>query len=489
MSLSLGLLCCPEARATDGASWSEGVVYTVSVSSFPSWKLDVSAEFPHTPEYFTMSDWSSFRFDEGWSALIQDAVAIQGGESSALTPGSENRWHHGGSTGAEPIVVRYSLDLEKAFSVHRELPKTTAPWSDGRSLAIPGFCLFLFSSQQTSFQVNFLLSEGWRVDTGWPHAEDGGFYGESLDSLLKNSIVVGDHRAIEVDVDGLRISAVPLGRHADGIDQLAPIVDAHARRFRSLFEDPDNNNYLMVLLDDPWDTGESYTDSFAMAYSTPIREFNQAAWGHTIAHELFHYWLGARMEAADWAQSQWFSEGTTDYMATRAMVDGGFTTPDELFDVMQKHVSFYELFKQGIVYDKLSLVEAGSQKTTHNAAIYDGGWLVAFCFDVILREKTSNSVTMGTVLRKLWNSHRKSLTSEGYTIEQVVVIAEQLGGSEIREFSDRFVVGNESIPLEEYFRRAGLRLVVDAQMAWVRPMAEVESPVLEIRRGLIGSVD
>ncbi len=79
------------------------------------------------------------------------------------------------------------------------------------------------------------------------------------------------------------------------------------------------------------------------------------------------------MKAADWPTSQWFSEGVTDYIATRAMVDGGFMTANELFDEMQKHVSFYALFKQGIVYDDLSLVEAGSHKTTHNAAIYDGG--------------------------------------------------------------------------------------------------------------------
>lgn len=262
------------SRAEPARPWQDSTRYTVRASQSTDWSLSVTVEFPQTPKTLRMSDWSSFAHQEGWSALVRDAILVRDGSTVPLQHAAGNEWHHGEPESQSRLVVRYEIDLPSAFAAYQTLPKTTAPWTDGDSLVIPGFSMFMYADNQKSFQVNFELPAGWHVDAGWRRLKNStSFAGSSVEELHKNTCVVGDHQTLDVDAGGFHVKAVALGRHREGIALLKSVIESHAQRFQSLFNYPNQDSYLIVLIDDPWVTGESFGSSYLHSTASPINMY------------------------------------------------------------------------------------------------------------------------------------------------------------------------------------------------------------------------
>jgi predicted metalloprotease with PDZ domain len=193
--------------------------------------------------------------------------------------------------------------------------------------------------------------------------------------------------------------------------------------------------------------GESYRRSFAFTFNAAPTSVNRSAWGKTIAHEIFHYWNGWRLRGSDYASSQWFQEGFTEYAANLAMAGSGLITPDEFLQQLSTHIRNYQ---------KLTtpLDAPGSRK---GPPLYSGGALVAFCWDLQIRHASGGKRHLGDFLRALW--HQTNSGQRAYEWRDIRGALDNTAQLDWEAFYRDYINGTKPLPLQQILPHAGLRLV------------------------------
>jgi predicted metalloprotease with PDZ domain len=176
---------------------------------------------------------------------------------------------------------------------------------------------------------------------------------------------------------------------------------------------------------------------------------NATRWAPFIAHELLHLWSGGAIKYAE--QEYWFSEGFTDYYANVICARSGLISEQDSIERLRRASESY-LKNCGVT----SIRQAGDAGSHNSALQYGGGSLVAAVLDIRIRRLTNNAKSLDDLMRQMYKEFGK--TGERYTIEDVVRIAGGVTGTEHSDFFDKYVLGTDELPLEEYFGYIGLDL-------------------------------
>ncbi|HEY5839450.1 MAG TPA: hypothetical protein VIT19_10485, partial [Pyrinomonadaceae bacterium] len=165
-------------------------------------------------------------------------------------------------------------------------------------------------------------------------------------------------------------------------------------------------------------------------------------------------WNGHAIRGVDYATSQWFSEGFTEYFANLALVQERLISKDLFIRKIENHLGLYLYFKEAPAFDGVTLKEAGSRKGRYRLGVYNGGWAVAFCLDVLIRSETNNRKSLVNFMRLM--HERFGLTGKPYRYEDLVALASETAGRNLEDFFERYVEGKESLPVQDYLKRIGL---------------------------------
>jgi len=117
-----------------------------------------------------------------------------------------------------------------------------------------------------------------------------------------------------------------------------------------------------------------------------------------LSHELFHVWVpnGLSLDG----DFDWFFEGFTLYQALRCAVRLGFIDFQEYLDTLGR---VYDSYLASEERDRLSLVEASQRRwTSGSSLVYDKGMLVAFLYDLKLRNGSGNRRSLDDVYHELF---------------------------------------------------------------------------------------
>jgi predicted metalloprotease with PDZ domain len=117
-----------------------------------------------------------------------------------------------------------------------------------------------------------------------------------------------------------------------------------------------------------------------------------------LCHELFHVWVPNALSLD--GDYDWFFEGFTLYQALRCAVRLGFIDFQEYLDTLGR---VYDSYVASGERDRLSLVEASRRRwTSGSSLVYDKGMLVAFLYDLKLREASKNRRSLDVVYQELF---------------------------------------------------------------------------------------
>jgi predicted metalloprotease with PDZ domain len=198
---------------------------------------------------------------------------------------------------------------------------------------------------------------------------------------------------------------------------------------------------------------EAFQNSAAFSEVERLTRVNRIQWAGTVAHELFHSWNGASLRPEPYADLQWFSEGFTDYYATRSLAKTAVIDEPLFLRRMERTIALYLYFKAAPAFDSVTLKTAGARKGTYRLGVYEGGWVTAFCFDVNIRKQTSGRRTLDDVMRMLYDE--LALKNQPYTEADLRRVLRQVAGPASDTFLDKYVVGDETIPVSECVADAG----------------------------------
>jgi predicted metalloprotease with PDZ domain len=403
----------------------------------------------------------------GWPGLVKNLVVTEAaGETVGTTSAGAAGWTLA-RPGAGPVTLDYEVEYAPLAARGWPAPRECA-FGDADHLVVIGRSLFITTPNQGASEVRFSLPSGWTAVTAWDASAP------STDDLTENLIVLMRGSPEVLKAGGFRMKVVPIGHWQTARHEVRRALGGVVKRLVAFVGSDDRSDYLVVLLPQNEDGGESFRASFAMtARDTPSKS-NVGAWANTIAHEAFHRWNGWILRGADYASSQWFQEGFTEYAANLALVSAGITTPAQFFAELAAHVNDYRRLAT-------PLDAPGTHK---GPPLYGGGALVAFTWDTMIRESTRSARGVGDVMRALLKN------SEGgkrpYVWADIQAALESVAPGPWGEFHRRYIQGSEQLPLADAFGRVGLRLAGGDGATVVEPDPAANETARARRRALMG---
>lgn len=385
--------------------------------------------------------------EKGWTFIIRNLrVTDAAGQSVEVKSMNTGGWELS-ETKIGRLKIAYEVDYsvlaENGFPAVRE-----AAFADANHFSTVGRPLFITTGELSSSRVTFTLLPGWRAVAPWTSVakSKNSFTAASAKDLTENLIVLSRTNTEVITAGGFRLFITATGHWQPVREEIKQTLQKSVPIFVRLMGFKENVNYSVVLLPTLDNGGESYRSSFAFTVETPPTRANRVAWGQTIGHEIFHYWNGWRLRGADYASSQWFQEGFTQYIADVAMVASGLISEDEFKQKLFEHINNYR---------KLTtpLAAPGSQK---GPPLYSGGALVAFCWDMEIRRTSGGKRNLGNFMSRLWQQTNNG--QRAYEQSDIQAALNNTASLDWEAFYRAHIEGKEKLPLEKTFSRAGFQL-------------------------------
>lgn len=425
--------------------------YVVRLVQLNPPKLAVTAEVPMDGKSLNMDTNRSAEVaevaDRGWPGLIKDLqITDHDGRRLTALPKGDAGWelsdaYHG------ILTLKYQVDYSGPAAHNWPAPRETA-FTDPDHFIFVGRSVFITTSATAPAHVKFDLPTGWLSVTPWSPMGDGkeSFSAETVDDLVNNLLVLTRSAPDVVLAGEFRVSVIPMGHWETVRTDVRDLLRGVIAYYVQTVGDHQRARYSVVLLPIADSGGESFRSSFAFNVETPPTKSSIVDWGHTIAHEVFHYWNGWRLRGADYQSSQWFQEGFTEYAADRAMLASGFMDPDQFRERLAGYIDNYR---------KLTtpLAAPGGRK---GPPLYSGGALVAFCWDVRIRSATHVRKSLDDFWRALWIA-----TEDGrkpYEWGEIRAALESVMPGDWEAFHQKYVVASEPLPIEQCLGAASLQI-------------------------------
>lgn len=426
-----------------GAAHAETATYDVRVVATSPPRIAVKAKIPCDGTALAMAtsrpgDVPELA-DAGWPALVKGLrVTGEAGESVSATPAGAGGWTLSRAVHST-LTLDYEVDYASLAARSWPAPRECA-YADPDHFVAIARSIFITTPAQRASEVRFSPPRGWRSVTAW-----GGVV-PSTDDLTENLIAFTRSAPDTLAAGGFHLKVVPLGPWKAARAEVRRVLGAAVQRLVAFVGANDSAEYLVVLLPQREHGGESFRASFALTLDATPSAANLDDWGNTVAHEVFHHWNGWVLHGADFASTQWFQEGFTEYAANLALVSAGLTTPEQFNAKLAAHVTKYRKLTPPL----------DSPGTHKGPPLYSGGALVALTWDATIREATGNAHGLGDVFRALLRDREGG--KRPYAWPDIEKALASVAPADWDTFHRRFVHGAEPLPLAETFARLGLVL-------------------------------
>jgi len=210
----------------------------------------------------------------------------------------------------------------------------------------------------------------------------------------------------------------------------------------------------------------------------------------TVAHEFFHVWNVKRLrpfELGPWdftrpanTRGLWVAEGFTNYYGHLMLRRSGLWDDKKFLnreaDTIRnienapgtRLMSAEESSLSAPFIDDAPHAQVTNLDNT-SISYYPKGELIGMVMDLLLRGRTKGKVSLDAVMRRMYeefylNSPNGSyyLRGRGYHTEDLERVVSEMAGSDFGDFFKRHVRSVETLPYDEAFGYAGVRLVRSA---------------------------
>jgi predicted metalloprotease with PDZ domain len=274
-----------------------------------------------------------------------------------------------------------------------------------------GLHLFLYPRDWTDYSVEIEwknMPENWLIHNSFGTTANG--QTQTLKAVgkrwLESVFVAGDFRLLETEVSGSPIYLAVRGKNwafsdRDLLQNLKEIVQVQ----RNFWESDDFPAFTVTLL--PLDLtkdmtregvrfyqylGVGLTNSFT-TFATPTDAMTIKQLRHLFHHEMLHEWVGNRIRCgkspADMRYA-WFSEGFTEYLAYKNMLNAGHISASEFIEAVNKDFA-EKLYRSPVGSCSNSLL---NQKyfvdPEYKEIAYKRGFMLAFYMDNAIKLRTAH---------------------------------------------------------------------------------------------------
>lgn len=250
------------------------------------------------------------------------------------------------------------------------------------------------------------LPAGWAACSNEKQNAQGEFVFADGDLAV---IAVGNQLRISSrTVSGMNFSLVADGQWAfsdsEALDQAGKVLKEHREVFGST---PSSQTTLILfpfpqaVAGDKWSAETRGSSVTLLMGKLPSRVGALAQLSTPLTHEFFHYWVPNGLALT--GDYDWFYEGFTMYQAARTAVRLELLTFPEFLNAIARA---YDGYAGGVDHDRWSLIEASRRRWTGGgSAVYSKSMVIAFLYDLKLRNQSHGKHSLDDVYRKIFRDH------------------------------------------------------------------------------------
>lgn len=439
---------------------AEKDIFQISISSIDASYATINAQLSVSGGRVFTGTGGSYDWQRGWAdyVTVMSAETINGEVLVVTEEGESFDSYWLLSMNGEPYngtaKVNYKVDLifartewdfgnEQAGRIYQGgLYTVTKPF-------------FLSSGLDRSAEVHFNIPGDWDIANPWQEiaGEDRAYQADNWDALEKNSMTLGKFERATNLVDGFELDIILLGDFASAPPLVSETIEQVLPVYLGLFPDTPKTKYMMTYLNGPSEDAEAFQNGAAFTTSLSLSSDNRIFWADFLAHELFHFWNGQRIRAAERWQGNWFSEGFTDYYANLVLVNRGVLSEDWFLRRMENIFGNYLYFHSSGTFEGLSVLEAGKEKGRNRFGIYDAGWVLAFAFDDEIKTRTGGDKSLDDVMTSLYDRYGK--TGERYALDDMLKLMSSSTGLDLDLFFNKYLKSRTPLPLVDIMKTFG----------------------------------
>lgn len=269
------------------------------------------------------------------------------------------------------------------------------------------------ANDQNSATLRIKLPESWQIASAESENTRGEF---NVREISRGVFAIGAHlRTTQLNESGMTFSLVTDGEWAftdrEALELTGKIMKAH----REVFGGTPARQGMLALFPFPRSAGASEWTAETKGSTVtllmgklPSKVGALAQLSTPLTHELFHLWVpnGLSLDG----DYDWFYEGFTVYQAARTAVRLELLTFQEFLNSIARA---YDASKQS---DALSLLDASQRRfTIGRNSVYAKSQLVAFLYDLQLRNASHRKRSLGDVYRRLFQTYSSDRTGANKT--------------------------------------------------------------------------
>lgn len=250
--------------------------------------------------------------------------------------------------------------------------------------------------------------------------------------------------------------------------QIRPVLTGALERYTELFggrprgQDGHPLAHLTVQIQsDPIGAGNSDVGVLHLLVARQP-QFGFYDWRLTLLHEAFHLWSGESFRHAGPAE-QWFNEGVAEFYALQT------AARLELIDdvtTIRNAATMVGFYASATDHDRMSLTEAGQQRTGHHFLIHHGGFTASLMLDRGIRGRSANAKSLDDVMRWLYGTFDRD--TKLYTSMDLARGLREAAGYDAAELFARSIMGRLPLSLSGVANLGELARSVQAGRAGIR---------------------
>jgi predicted metalloprotease with PDZ domain len=272
-------------------------------------------------------------------------------------------------------------------------------------------------TESRSATVSFVLPTAWSVAANETKLPDGQYQVANAEQAV--FLAGTDVRQKHERLGQMEFSYATAGRWSFADEEVASLAVNILKEHTRVMGGLPRQSALLILIPFPgaagadrWSAETRGGTVTLLSGQGPSRTAALAQLGVPLTHELFHLWVPNGL-ALD-GDYDWFYEGFTLYQAMRAGMRLNLLTFQDYLNAIGRAFDAYTSISGR---DQLSLIEASEQRwKSPSGLVYHKGLLVAFLYDLTLRQQTNNSRSLDDVYRELFRLHRSGARTEGNTV-------------------------------------------------------------------------
>ena len=427
-------------------------------------KATRDAKDEQKPLLLSMSRFGTEWLYDGYGRYLRDlTVTDASGKALVIEEIDKTQWAVE-TRDASPVTLRYKVLLnhdERDWHWGRD----EAPYAQDDCVFWPGYALFIVG-EVDDIELCVDVPDNWAVSTPWERIDPNKhhFVCKDQNDLMYAYLVLGEHteRLVETEAETKIVLALG-GRFKGDMDEIEQTVAALLHIYAGIFGGTPKDQLLFVANPygkEGYRSGGASRRSMSMLIGETLDEANRGFWLPPVARLICYLWNGSYIDIREGTsaisfkeQEYWFCAGFTQYYSEIASVRLGLISETDFLRNLARTWEAY-LSRQG----ELSIDEAGEDKSANRELVYDGGSLIAAALDLQIRSFTKNRRSLDDVMKQMYRKF--GLTGVPYTMNDVIRIVSRMTGEDFKPFFRKYVTGTEQLPLEEYFKDAG----VDAEI-------------------------